>query len=448
MSEISQVPTQNLSSSSQISTTVDPNLEKILPANSPISNFNLVGDPDDDAPNDDASTSSASSTTYTSKRGRRKQKTQSPGQEASPQNIHIINDNNCGENYNPSSNFRLANQKILLTYKYHLPKDEFKQWATTNLSGYKVCEMAHEVGKHGGDSGDLDYDHTHVLIDFGRIFQTTNARRFDYLKGQETIHPHIKKIKNKTHWERCCNYLAKEDPDNSHLKRETNIVTSVFNADNLTEALSNNAKKFSDINGIIALHNLKPVDKLDLPKPDRKWSTELMAYLENNPPDDRHIIWIYDQIGEGGKSRLVKYLCNEFPDKYKFTRGAPVRDAATDIHNAIKSGWNQHCYFYDLPRACEDKKFYEPLEDIKDGMLSVTKYNSQQLLFKSPHVVVLANFLPNVNSLSKDRWWVFEINPNKQDWRRLSDLEVETKYKEQQNKKKNPPTDSLLTFVN
>jgi hypothetical protein len=353
--------------------------------------------------------------------------------------IHILQDNNCGENYIPTSNFRLQNQKILLTYKTHLPKDLFKQWFIKEVSGVKQIEIAHEVGKDGG----VDYDHSHVLVDFGRNFQTTNVRKFDY----NGIHPHIKKIKNKTHWDRCCNYLAKEDPANSHLKTEINLVTAVFNADSRSEALLNNVKKFSDVSGVLQLYDLKPKDKLVVPTPDRKWSLELISFLESNPPDDRHIIWIYDEIGGGGKSRIVKWLCNEFPSKYRFSRGAPIRDAATDIHNAIKTGWNQHCYLYDLPRAMEDKKFYEPLEDIKDGMLSVTKYNSQSLMFRSPHVVVMANFLPNIDNLSEDRWWVFEVSRDKQNWRRLSSNELVSMYKAQLNKKKNASTDTLLTIV-
>jgi hypothetical protein len=376
-----------------------------------------------------------------------------PNQEITNQ-THIILDNNCGENLVEGSNFRFANQKALFTYKSHLPKHEFKTWFNNNCGGTKIIEIAHEVGKTGG----VDYDHSHVLVDFGRNFQTTNVRKFDYLHNNVIIHPHIKKIKNKTHWDRCCNYLAKEDPDNAHLKTEISIVKAVFNAENITDALINNVKRPSDVSGINQLWNMRPRDKLVIPKPDRPWSLQLMAYLETNQPDDRHIIWVYDEDGSGGKSRLVKYLWNEFPDKYRFSRGNSIRDASTDVLNAIDSGWNQHCFFFDFPRDMEGKKFYEPLENIKDGMMSVSKYNSRALGFKSPHVVVLANFPPEIHRLSKDRWWIFEITPAF-NWRRVPEIEYRQMYKKHldalERKKreagmyeKSGPTDTLLTILN
>lgn len=369
----------------------------------------------------------------------------SPTPNSDPKKLNIIHDNSCGENYNPPSNFRLANQKILLTYKSHLPKNDFKQWLSENCGGFKICEMAHEVGKNGGESGDLDYDHTHVLIDFGRIFQTTNSRRFDYTKRNDPIHPHVKKIKNKTHWDRCCNYLAKEDPDNAHLKRETNIVTSVFNSESLKDALLSNAKKFSDVSGITQLYSLKPTETLDTPKPDIKWGIELINYLENNKPDFRKIIWVYDFIGNTGKSWVVDYLCDNFPDKYTFTTTSNTKDNACVVDNSVKNNnWNGWCIFFDFPRDIQDRQFYETIENVKNGRMTVGKYNSHNIRFQRPHIVVMANFLPNIHRLSKDKWQCFEILSNGKDWRVMSLQEVDSKYKQDEEDRKNGVTPSLF----
>jgi hypothetical protein len=363
--------------------------------------------------------------------------------------VHILNDNSCGVNFVPGTNFRFLNQRALFTYKSHLPKEEFKNWFTASVNGVKQIEIAHEVGKKTG----IDYPHSHVLVDFGRGFQTTNVRRFDFTLNNEIIHPHIKKVTNKTHWDRCCNYLAKEDPECSHLKKEINIVEATWNAETKTDALRSLCKKPSDVGGISQLYDMKPSAKLDLLKPDRPWSLNLLNYLESNPPDDRHIIWVYDQFGESGKTKLVKYLCNEFPLKYHFSRGAASnKDTSFQITTALKSGWNQHCFFFDFPRDMENKNFYESLENIKDGMITSSKYLSHSAIFNSPHIVVMANFPPNISKLSKDRWRIFEITSNYNwlavDFNRLDALykaHLEKLQQEKLDKSINPV--SVLTIV-
>lgn len=55
---------------------------------------------------------------------------------------------------------------------------------------------------------------------------------------------------------------------------------------------------------------------------------------------------------------------------------------------------------------------YEAIESVKDGIFFSAKYESGMCLFNSPHVLVFANFMPDITKLSKDRWQVFEIVDN------------------------------------
>lgn len=51
---------------------------------------------------------------------------------------------------------------------------------------------------------------------------------------------------------------------------------------------------------------------------------------------------------------------------------------------------------------------------IKDGFITATKYVGGSMMFAEPHVIVFANFLPNVYAMSLDRWEVRVIeHPNK-----------------------------------
>lgn len=114
------------------------------------------------------------------------------------------------------SKFRLQNQRILLTYSGHLDKLEYVAWITSKIKYKPVfIRLAHETGDNG------DYLHTHVLIDFGKSFQTRSCRYFDYQGDIEVLHPHIKTIKTKIHFENAMVYLSKEDPENADLKKSS-----------------------------------------------------------------------------------------------------------------------------------------------------------------------------------------------------------------------------------
>ena len=61
----------------------------------------------------------------------------------------------------------------------------------------------------------------------------------------------------------------------------------------------------------------------------------------------------------------------------------------------------------------KDYNSYRILENIKDGQATASKYDNDNIDFKTPNtVVIFSNQLPNFKKLSKDRWIIFEINQN------------------------------------
>ena len=53
------------------------------------------------------------------------------------------------------------------------------------------------------------------------------------------------------------------------------------------------------------------------------------------------------------------------------------------------------------------------MENIKDGQATASKYNNDNIHFKTPNtVIIFSNQLPDTTKLSKDRWNILEIKGN------------------------------------
>lgn len=136
------------------------------------------------------------------------------------------------------------------------------------------------------------------------------------------------------------------------------------------------------------------------------WQVALLEnlFLEEN---DRIIWWIYDEIGNIGKSALAKYLV--------VTEKCIVVDGkANDIFCGI-AGYKEDKGYYpeiviiDCPRHNIGFMNYGAIEKVKNGLVFSGKYESKQMVFNSPHVVVFANQEPDRSKFSADRWKIKKI---------------------------------------
>jgi len=59
---------------------------------------------------------------------------------------------------------------------------------------------------------------------------------------------------------------------------------------------------------------------------------------------------------------------------------------------------------FNFTRQQECTNIYQALEELKDGMVTSEKYKGRTIYFDYPHLVCLANYIPNISSMSKDRW--------------------------------------------
>lgn len=302
----------------------------------------------------------------------------------------------------PNGKFRFANQYVLLTYKTHLDKKAIAEFFQKEF-GYKQIEIAHENGK---EDKETPYEHTHIFINFGKRIQSTNTRVFDF----NELHPHIEPVRKKSEIPKVLNYLSKEDPECKHLAMEKNkaptLASMIWQSETIHDALMH-CQKPGDAPGIIALYNNRPreeeKDELKL----NGWQEELFQIISGKP-DDRKVIWIYDKMGGIGKSRMARWMMNN-KLAYVIKQFGGEYHASTTIKEAIESGWDKKVLIADLTRSNADKDIYSPIEAIKDGMMTSVKYGGKTICFDPPHVVIFANFLPDVKKLSMDRWDIWDI---------------------------------------
>lgn len=336
----------------------------------------------------------------------------------------------------PGKPFRLQNQFVHLIYKSHLPKDHYTKFLkdTMGISGMKI-QMAHETADKT-----CPYLHTHVVVDFTRRINVFNVHKFCYVNPEKPdkkdkcgkIHCFIKRLYGVQAYKDCLVYIAKEDPANAHLKKSKDEVTAekgmrlvqnIQSASNVNVALKQNLRRIGDAAGIIQIYQRRNIVSTTLRVPDRPnrpWQVELLDQVEGQlcPWSDRKIIWYVDKVGNTGKSWFSRYMAraNVSEDAGFDWLCLNAVDEDKDVYHQIKeamdTGYTCKGFIIDVARSSKFKqKLYKALESVKNGSVTATKYQGARLEFNVPWVIVFANFWPNTQQMSSDRWDIRRISP-------------------------------------
>jgi len=84
---------------------------------------------------------------------------------------------------------------------------------------------------------------------------------------------------------------------------------------------------------------------------------------------------------------------------------ANIYHTATSIDEFIKKNSSTVLVIiFNFTRQQEAHNVYQALEELKDGMVTSEKYKGRTIYFNVPHLVVFANYLPEVKHLTIDRW--------------------------------------------
>lgn len=299
----------------------------------------------------------------------------------------------------------LRKGKVFLTYSTHLPKNAFITWIKNKGKKCRVF-VAHETADPRNP-----YEHSHVLIIYDDKLDTTNCRYYDY----EDIHPNIQWSKNNNHLLNLIKYMYKEDKS---LEEDMKLLAEEFKL-TLFEKVSeckdiyevmNMAHSAGEAMGLEKLWHYRKNKQKVLGLIKKKWFYPYQRYLFDmiiGPRiiDDRTIIWFADFLGRSGKTQFMKYMGAKYRDKVVTATGlGGSANTANMMKGKLDEGWDHTAVIVNLVRATKDKKIYEPLEGIKDGVMTNTKYIVETLYWTCPILIVFANYLPRVEDMSIDRW--------------------------------------------
>lgn len=136
-----------------------------------------------------------------------------------------------------------------------------------------------------------------------------------------------------------------------------------------------------------------------------------IKFLENIQDDNRSIHWLYDSQGGWGKTRLATYLYDNFDWLY-------VNGSAKDCVYAIQKYQETHHgagppgIYIDIPRSAADFINYSAIECLKNPINFNRKYESATIRYNVPIIIVAANFYPEKEKFSADRWKIYVIKDN------------------------------------
>lgn len=155
----------------------------------------------------------------------------------------------------------------------------------------------------------------------------------------------------------------------------------------------------------------KPESRIDGPWTDKMaplkiisklypWQEELKDILLSEP-NDRTIYWIYEHVGNRGKSAFCKYMVVKHGATYvRSGKNADISYALPDHPTMV---------LIDIPRSKNQHVNFDIIEQIKDGMVFSPKYESKTKMFDPPHIMVFSNEEPDEEKMSKDRWVIKHI---------------------------------------
>jgi len=136
------------------------------------------------------------------------------------------------------------------------------------------------------------------------------------------------------------------------------------------------------------------------------WQRNIVELIKTIP-DERTVHWYWEANGCSGKTALCRLLVGRY-------KALCISGKATDCKHGIveyikKNKVPPVIILLNIPRSSKDYVSYEAIESIKDGLFFSGKYESGSVLMDFPHVIIFANFAPERNKLSADRWDIVHI---------------------------------------
>lgn len=136
------------------------------------------------------------------------------------------------------------------------------------------------------------------------------------------------------------------------------------------------------------------------------WQENILKLVEEKP-DKRKVYWFYEEDGNVGKSFLARYL------DWKYD-AIIANGKQQDVFNQYKMYLEEKkkqpkLAIIDVPRSHQNYICYSTFEKIKDGLFYSGKYEGGKLRLTPHHLIIFANFEPDISKMSEDRWEITHI---------------------------------------
>lgn len=133
----------------------------------------------------------------------------------------------------------------------------------------------------------------------------------------------------------------------------------------------------------------------------RPWQARVLDIIKQ-PADRRTIVWVWETVGNVGKSRLVDHILRNYG-------GVLLDGKVADMAHAYSK---QPVVLFDVPRTAIENMNHLCgfAEKLKNGALFSSKYESKMKLFAPPHVLFFANVPPPTDAWSADRLVEIDLN--------------------------------------
>jgi Putative viral replication protein len=218
------------------------------------------------------------------------------------------------------------------------------------------------------------------------ICPTTGRKHLQgYVETKNMMRPTALGWPKKIHWEKACG------------SRSANIAYCTKEGAWTASRLLDTLEECSVVEPLWLISELKP------------WQAKLVDIVKQ-VPDRRSIHWLWESVGNVGKSALAKLMCA--------TMGAIIcagkaSDMKHQIAEAVKAGRPPKIIIIDIPRTAIGYISYTGIEEIKNGCFASSKYESGMVIMNCPHVICFANSEPFLEAVSLDRWVITEIKPER-----------------------------------
>lgn len=152
-----------------------------------------------------------------------------------------------------------------------------------------------------------------------------------------------------------------------------------------------------------------PYDGKDLIKEEQfyPWQNDVKRYMLGPIHPDK-IFWVCQEAGGCGKSAFCKFMSFH----YKYLKLQVAK--ASDLKNLVYKSKKSRVYMVDITRTISRQDsmddLYCAIEDLKNGHVVNTKYETGECMFEKPHVVVFSNQMPDLSKLSAYKWEVYRVS--------------------------------------